>query len=223
MQNSSLTGILKNFSKDEIKSFGKFVSSPYFNTSEATVQLFEEMKKYYPSFAKKDFTRENLFHAVYGERDYNDELLRKLISNLIKLSEEFIFINSIKSNKALRCITILDNINQYSGGKPMLEGKLKELEKEIESKKIYNGMLEERADMNRIKYNYFVNRNRYKEASQKLNEYGDNTLCQFMQSFSDIYKLKMQVLSSYKQAGSSTACDIFDRHFDLEGFSSEVM
>ena len=113
MQNSSLTRVLKNFSKDEFKSFGKFVHSPYFNTSEATILLFEEMKKFYPLFAKKDFTRENLFHAVYGDKDYRDELLRKLISNLIKLSEEFIFINNIKYIKCFFVFTIFANVIEY--------------------------------------------------------------------------------------------------------------
>jgi hypothetical protein len=221
MQNSSITKILRNFSKDEIKEFGKFVRSPYFNTSEATAQLFEEVKKHYPGFDKKSYSRENLFRAVYNSRAYSDDLLRKLISNLIILTEEFIFINSIRKEKALRSITLLDNFNQYGSSAP-IENKLNDLEEIIQGKKIYNDHFKDKAALNRIKYNYFVNNNRFKDASDKLNEYGDHTLCHFMQSFADIYKLKMQIQSSYKQADKNTAFDIFYRHFDLEGFSSEL-
>lgn len=221
MQNSSITKILSNFSKDEIKEFRKFVSSPYFNTSEATTQLFEEIRKYYPSFDKKTCSRENLFRAVYGSRNYNDDLLRKLISNLIILSEEFIFINTLRKDKTLKKITILDNINQYGSG-ASIETKLSELEVTINEKKIYSDHLKDKAALNRIKYNYCVNNNMFKEASEKLNDYGDYTLCQFMQLFADIYKLKSQVMSSYKKEKGNSAFDIFFRNFDLEGFSAHI-
>mgnify|MGYP003460519483 FL=1 len=221
MQNSSITKILKNFSKEEIKEFGRFVSSPYFNTSEATTLLFEELKKHYPLFNKKDYSRENLFSAVYGSRVYNYELLRKLISNLIILTEEFIFIKTIRSDKALKKITVLDNINQYGSGSS-IENKLGDLEETIAERKIYADHLKDKAIFNKIKYNFFVNNNRFKEASENLSKYGDFTLCHFMQSFADIYKLKMQVLSSYKKETGNSAFDIFFRNFDLEGFSAEI-
>ncbi len=221
MQNSSITRILKNFSKEEIREFSKFVSSPYFNTSDATALLFDEIKKYYPSFDKKNYSRENLFRAVYGSRAYSDDLLRKLISNLIQLTEEFIFINTIRKDKALKKITVLDNINQYGSG-ASIETRLGELEETINEKKIYSDHLKDKAALNRIKYNYFVNNNMFREASEKLGDYGDYTLYQFMHSFADIYKLKSQVLSSYKKEGGSSAFDIFFRYFDLEGFSSDT-
>jgi predicted small secreted protein len=220
MQSSSITKILKNFPKEEIKEFGKFVNSPYFNTSKATILLFEELKKHYPLFDKKNYTRENLFSAVYGSRAFRDDLLRKLISNLIILTEEFIFINNIRRDKALKKITILDNINQYGEGS-QIESKLNDLEETIQERKIYSGHLKDMASLNRIKYNFCVNNNMFKEASENLNGYGDYTLSHFLQSFADIYKLKSQVLSSYKKEKGNTAFDIFFRYFDLEGFSAE--
>ncbi len=221
MQSSSITRILKNFSREEIKEFGKFVNSPYFNTSEATALLFDEVKKYYPLFDKKNYSRETLFSAVYGSRVYNYELLRKLISNLIILTEEFIFINSIRNDKALKKITILDNINQYSSG-TTIKSKLSDLETTITEKKINNDHLKDKASLNRIKYNYCVNNNLFKEASESLSDYGDYTLCHFFQTFADIYKLKSQVISSYKKEKSNSAFDIFFRNFDLERFTGET-
>ncbi|HMQ79540.1 MAG TPA: hypothetical protein PKE39_05705 [Ignavibacteria bacterium] len=221
MQSSSITRILKNFSKEEIKEFGRFVNSPYFNTSEATALLFDEIKKYYPLFDRKNYSRETLFSAVYGSRVYNYELLRKLISNLIILTEEFIFINSVRNDKALKKITILDNINQYSSG-TTIKSKLSDLETTITEKKINNDHLKDKASLNRIKYNYCVNNNLFKEASESLSDYGDYTLCHFFQTFADIYKLKSQVISSYKKEKSNSAFDIFFRNFDLERFTAET-
>src|SRR5690349_9138914 len=99
MHNSSLFSILKTFSKTEIKSFGKFVDSPYFNTSEATALLFHEVRKFYPLFESDELTKEALFIKVYGNGKYSEDLMRKLISNLIKLSEEFITQEKLKELK----------------------------------------------------------------------------------------------------------------------------
>jgi hypothetical protein len=92
MIKSSLIKILVSFTEEEMKAFGKFVNSPYFNTSDATAKLFREITKFYPEFSDKNFTKEYLFTKVYGKK-YNESLLRKLVSNLIKLTAEFLKIH----------------------------------------------------------------------------------------------------------------------------------
>jgi hypothetical protein len=99
MENSSLIKILKTFSKEEMKAFERFVNSSYFNTSEATALLYKEIKKYYPLFEDKGLGKESLFKKVYGKQKYSEELIRKLVSNLIKLSEEFITQEKFKELK----------------------------------------------------------------------------------------------------------------------------
>ena len=94
MKNSQIVKILRTFSKAEIKSFGIFVNSPYFNTSEATSELLGAIRRFFPEFSGADFTKQKLFAEVYGKRKYNNELFNKLISNLLKLSLEFIAVNN---------------------------------------------------------------------------------------------------------------------------------
>jgi hypothetical protein len=104
MKNSQIVKILRTFSKAEIKSFGIFVNSPFFNTSEATVKLLGAINRFFPDFSGADFTKQKLFAQVYGKRKYSNELFNKLISNLIKLSLEFIAVNnhSTKQHSLLR-------------------------------------------------------------------------------------------------------------------------
>jgi hypothetical protein len=77
-----------------MRSFEKFVDSPYFNTSEATAKLFKEIRKFYPGFDDENFTKEYLFEKVYGDKQYSESLLRKIISNLIKLTGDFLKIHN---------------------------------------------------------------------------------------------------------------------------------
>lgn len=94
MKDFQIIRILRTFSGPEMRSFGKFVNSPFYNTSRATVLLYKALNKFYPSFSDAGLTRENLFEEVYGNRKYNRVLLNKLASNLIKLSMEFITVTS---------------------------------------------------------------------------------------------------------------------------------
>ena len=90
MKDSQIITILKTFSKPEMRSFEKFVNSPYYNTSAATSKLFGALRKYYADFSHENLTKQKLFASIYGKRKYSNELFNKLSSNLIKLSLEFI-------------------------------------------------------------------------------------------------------------------------------------
>ncbi|MEO8512985.1 MAG: hypothetical protein ABI543_05470 [Ignavibacteria bacterium] len=90
MKNSQIIKILSAFTKPELRSFGRFVNSPFYNTSEATTKLFNVIKKFYPDFSGDGLAKKDLFAEVYGNRKYSNLLFNKLVSNLIKLSLEFI-------------------------------------------------------------------------------------------------------------------------------------
>jgi hypothetical protein len=108
MKDSQAVKILRTFSKKEMKSFEKYLSSPYFNTSEATLKLFIVIKDFYPEFIGPHFTKEKLFARVYGKRKYSKDLMNKLASNLIKLSLGFIAIN----NNTLEQYNLLRGLRQ---------------------------------------------------------------------------------------------------------------
>ena len=94
LKDSHLVKILCTFTKPELRSFGRLVNSPYFNTSSQTTLLYGEIKKFYPRFAGAEFTREKLFAKIYPGKKFSKDLMNRLVSNLIALAEEFILLNS---------------------------------------------------------------------------------------------------------------------------------
>lgn len=90
MESTKLIKILRTFSKEEMRSFEAFIRSPYFNNGEYLVKFFTEIRKYWPAFKNKHFTKENLFKILQPASDYNDAYMRKLISNLTKLADEYL-------------------------------------------------------------------------------------------------------------------------------------
>jgi len=90
MFTSKLIDILKSFSAEELKDFERFLNSSYFNREENVIRFFQAFRKYYPDFKDTKLTKENIFAKVYPGTKFNDALIRKYISMLIKLSGEFL-------------------------------------------------------------------------------------------------------------------------------------
>jgi len=98
-ESSSLIKLLKLFSKDELKEFEKFVHSPYHNNRSEVTRFFDEIKKFYPGFKRKDFTKEKIFTRIYPGKKYKDDVIRRLSSNLFKLGEEFAAIENFSKDE----------------------------------------------------------------------------------------------------------------------------
>jgi len=87
---SKLISLLNSFSKDEFRSFGDFVNSPYFNREKVLMELYNILKKYHPGFTSVDFTKENVYSLLFKDKEYNDAVLRNTFSKLLKLAEKFL-------------------------------------------------------------------------------------------------------------------------------------
>jgi hypothetical protein len=91
LADSKFITLLTSFSREEINDFTKFLDSPYCNRKGPyIVKAFGEIKKFHPDYSSHEFTRENIFRALYPGKDYNDVLLRKILSELQKLGEDFL-------------------------------------------------------------------------------------------------------------------------------------
>ena len=95
MKNSTLINVLKTFNSEEMQEFSKFISSPYFLlkkklSSQILSKLFDNLKKSHPEFRSDDINKKRVFEKLYPDKEYNDSIMRNLISNLFKLAERFL-------------------------------------------------------------------------------------------------------------------------------------
>ncbi|MCC7158160.1 MAG: hypothetical protein IT281_01315 [Ignavibacteria bacterium] len=93
--------VIKSFSKEEIKEFGKFIASPYFSTGRDLVPVFTYLKKYHPGYEnEKALEIEAIHKAVSGKAGKtNIDITRKLLSDLYKQAEDFVMIKELRINK----------------------------------------------------------------------------------------------------------------------------
>ena len=112
MGKNNLAGILRTFSKTELKEFRDFLNSPYFNKNKNTVKLFDYLKGRNIEFDPNPDAKKKIYKRIYNNKKYNDSTYRVLIHNLTALSKEFMSIKLFRSNK-LQCNQNL-NLALYS-------------------------------------------------------------------------------------------------------------
>ncbi|HLT24117.1 MAG TPA: hypothetical protein VK004_03240, partial [Ignavibacteria bacterium] len=110
MYKSKIVNVLKTFSEDEIKRFSDFVSSPYFNSNQSTVKLFNTLKKYHPHFEGSGVSKESLYKKLFAGEKYNDQVMRNLSSQLLKLSKEFLSIESYINENDTKELILLNEL-----------------------------------------------------------------------------------------------------------------
>lgn len=110
MIKSKLIRILRTFSVEELKSFDKYLNSPYFGCKPFVINFFNEFKKNHPEFPDEKILKKNLFAKLYPDKKYDDVLMRKLISNLTGYVENFLMISELEDESFISTELLL---NQY--------------------------------------------------------------------------------------------------------------
>lgn len=98
MLKTNFIDVIKSFSKEEMKRFYDFANSPYHNSSKSVSKLVELVKKYYPDFDNRNFTKEKVYTKVFSSEAYNDQVMRNLMSDALQLSYEFLTLEGIRKD-----------------------------------------------------------------------------------------------------------------------------
>lgn len=89
MHQSKLITLLRTFTPQEHKEFKKFVRSPFFNTNENVVKLYEYLYKYAPGFENPRLDRQKVFAAIFPDEPYKEIKIQQFASLLVNLIEQF--------------------------------------------------------------------------------------------------------------------------------------
>jgi hypothetical protein len=121
MNKSNLLKIMRTFSPKEIKEFGDFVQSPFFNKNESTIKLYGYIRKEYPDFNSDNLDKEVVYRNLFPGTEYNDGFMRTIIFNLSTLAEEFLTYVNFKNDKARYGIMKLQELNSRKLDKLLLK------------------------------------------------------------------------------------------------------
>ena len=80
----------------------RFIKSPYFNSNEELIAAYSFIDE--SLRLDRTISKEVIWQKVYKKRPYEDTTLRKLLSDMITLTEEFLAFEKLKENKLLKSI-----------------------------------------------------------------------------------------------------------------------
>ncbi len=89
MLNYAFLEILESLTREEIRSFRRFILSPYFNRSKKVIKLYDCIIKYYPNFDNPKLSKESLHNKISPGAPYNELTIRGILYDFQILSEKF--------------------------------------------------------------------------------------------------------------------------------------
>jgi hypothetical protein len=91
--------ILKTFSQNDLKRFGNFLKSPFFNQSEKLIRLYDSLAVFYPKFSSDLLTEENLSREVNPDLPFNKSTMKNLLADLSLAAENYLVQIGLQSNE----------------------------------------------------------------------------------------------------------------------------
>jgi hypothetical protein len=108
MKKSKFADIVRTFTKDEVKEFGKFLESPFFNSNKNLSAAFEYINFHTSGFVSEFPTKEEIHDSVYKGKKYKDENVRYILSELLRMGEEYLGIVNLRKSSAIRIHTLAE-------------------------------------------------------------------------------------------------------------------
>ena len=102
MYPTKLYQLLSSFSREELRSFRLFLKSSFFNQSPVLLRLFDVIKKYHPTYTSSRLAKENIYKKLNPSVPFTEKLINDRISELSKLVIEFMTIQQLREDKALK-------------------------------------------------------------------------------------------------------------------------
>ena len=76
MFTDSTIEILQKFDKKELLKLGDFTRSPYLNSVEIVIKMFDEVAKCHPQYNSPKLSYEKMWKKLYPAKPYNDKIIR---------------------------------------------------------------------------------------------------------------------------------------------------
>lgn len=137
MRRSFITELLQKFTSKQMKEFGEFVHSPFFNKNESVVSLFDYLRLHHPEFKPEKIEKEYIYKKLYSASEYNDSFMRMVIFKLTSLAEEYLAYIDFKNKDTSEGMHLINSLLEYNLDKEA-QKHIREAEKKLKAAKTLN-------------------------------------------------------------------------------------
>lgn len=137
MFKSNLLQIVSKLTSQELREFGDYVRSPFFNKNESVTKLYDHIALKYPDLDDEMLNKEVIFKKLFPGAKYNESFIKTLIFNLSHLAEDYLGYIQYSKEPLARETTILRELEERNI-EGLLLRKLKIAEGNLEKVKFRN-------------------------------------------------------------------------------------
>ncbi len=112
MRKTKVYSMLEHFDKYEQNRCRKYIISPYFNSDETLVKLYEIILEDINTDASNEFTKEQVWNRLNCKKAFDDVRLRKYFSDLLKLIEGYLVQEMFNNSALQKANTLLEAIKE---------------------------------------------------------------------------------------------------------------
>ncbi|MCB0721590.1 MAG: hypothetical protein KDC42_04715 [Ignavibacteriae bacterium] len=169
-----------------MKRFLDFTASPYFNSNKSVVRLAAQLKKYHPDFQEHLIKKEKLYDKIFSGEKYNDQVMRNLSSQLLKLAKEFIAIDLYNNDEIRKSLDFLSEANMRRLD-ALFTSERKALKNILQKEKLDEALFLQLHTLEEIDVQFKLHRDRQKEVFESLASEGNYLIYYFLIRLNDIY------------------------------------
>ena len=222
MKNSKIIDVLRTFSKEELRNFGKMVEAPFFTKRKKVRALFDVLAGYYPDFDSPHLTDEKVYAKIFPGQKYNITVLRKLSSELYKLSEEYLIRIGLEKNFFLKSIFLLQEQTERKLEKNFFR-EYEKLREEIDKKK-YGETVYHFANflLSDTLISFHLANEQQRLICDEVVKISEFLICYSLIRLCGLYHDKFVNEKAFKLEYENAAVDIFFESFDFKKYVTEL-
>lgn len=216
MKEARLTEIIKTFSEEELKSFRKFLDSPFNKSKRNTELLYNYLIQFRPEYDSPKLEYEIIYKKLFPGENYDEKKLTNHITDLTRSAKDFMIHKRLDEDEVE---SLLFLCSEYYDRK-LLKSNFS-LIKTIESK-----LEPEFSEMNDyysryrklivMKNSYFNDNNEYEKSIECETEYFVASATQFIIDYTKFLSTKKPALSTYGMKMENHFADAVLKSFDIE-------
>ncbi len=140
MQDYKLIKLIQVLTSKELTGLERYLTTPLINTNAEVSKLFTQLCKYHPAFDYPKLSKEWLYTKLYGKAPYDDGKMRKLMTQLTQLIEQFLVSKELDASEDVKAKLLARSLagrQNYDLFLDVVNARLKELEKCVERGRDY--------------------------------------------------------------------------------------
>ena len=216
MKDTRLLKLIRTFTKEELKSFEKYLQSPFLRPARDTTGLYDYIIKFYPDYDTPRLEKERVFEKIFKGESYNEKKLQNLIFDLTKAAEDYLALSNVLKDEN----ELLLNLSKgYL--KKNLTDESNRVNKIIEKKLIpgFSTRKDYVSKFRRLSYlkgNYFTEANDFENLIESKKRYFEASAVQFIIDYTHIIGTVIPALDTYGKNIKGEFIETIMQSFDLE-------